>query len=79
VAKSKKGILLSQRKYVLDLLSEAEMLGCRSIDSPMDVNTKLLPDQGKLLENARQYRRLVRKLNYLTVIRSNITFTVRVW
>ena len=79
MAKSKKGILLSQRKYVLDLLSEAEMLGCRSIDSPMDVNTKLLPDQGKLLENARQYRRLVRKLNYLTVIRSNITFTVRVW
>ena len=60
MARSKKGILLSQRKYVLDLLSEAEMLGCRSIDSPMDVNTKLLPDQGKLLEDVERYRRLVK-------------------
>ena len=40
VARSKKGILLLQRKYVLDLLSEAGMLRCRSIDFLMDVNTK---------------------------------------
>ena len=52
------------------------MLKCRSIDSPMDVNTKLLPDQGELLEDVGRYRRLVRKLNYLTVIRPDITFTV---
>jgi len=44
VARSKKSILLSQSKYVLYLLSEAEMLGCRSIDYPIDMNTKLLPD-----------------------------------
>jgi len=44
VAMSKKSILLSQRKYVLNLLSEAKMLEYRSIDSPMNVNTKLLPD-----------------------------------
>ena len=49
VARSKKDILLSQRKYVLDLLSEAEMLGCRSIVSLMNVNTKLLLDQGSFL------------------------------
>ena len=34
---------------MFDLLSEAGMLGCRSIDSPMDVNTKLLPDRGSFL------------------------------
>jgi len=60
---SKKNIFLSQRKYTLDLLSEAEMLGCRSTDSPMGMNTKMLPDQGKLLENVERYRRLVKKLN----------------
>ena len=42
VARSK-DILLSQRKYVLNLLSEAGMLGSKSIDSRMNVNTKLLP------------------------------------
>ena len=44
VARSKKSILLSQNKYVLDLLSEAGMLECKSISSPIDVNSKLLPD-----------------------------------
>jgi len=78
VARSKKGILLSQRKYIIDLLSDAGMLGCRIIGSLMDVNTKLLADQRKLLENVRRYKRLVGKLNYLTVIRSDITFAVSV-
>ena len=37
MARSKKKILLSQRKYVLDLLSDAGMLKCRRIDFSMDV------------------------------------------
>jgi len=57
VVRSKNGILLSQRKYLLNLLSETGMLGCMSINSPMDVNTKLLLDQGELLDDA--YKRLV--------------------
>ena len=60
VDRSKKSILLSQRKYVLDLLSESGMLRCRSINSPMDVNTKLLPDEGELFKDVGRYKRLVR-------------------
>jgi len=56
VAKSKKGILLSQRKYIVDLLSKAEILECKNIDSPIDVNTKLLPDQGSFLRMLRGIR-----------------------
>ncbi|XP_020253438.1 uncharacterized protein LOC109830555 [Asparagus officinalis] len=59
VAKSTKGVFLSQRKYVLDMLLKTRMLGCRSSDSPMDVNSKLLPDQRELLKDIGQYRRLV--------------------
>ena len=59
----KKDILLSQRKYILDLLSETEMLECRSIDSLMNVNTKMLPNQGELLKDARRYKRLVELSN----------------
>ena len=73
MTRSKKDILLSQKKYVLDLLSEVGMLKCRSINSPMDVNTKLLPDQGELLEDAGRYKRLMGKLKYLMVSRPDIT------
>jgi len=59
VVRSKKSIFLSQIKYMLDLHSEAGMLGCRIIDSLMNVNTKLLPDQGELLEDVWRYKRLV--------------------
>ena len=64
----KKGILLSERKYVLDLSLKTGMLGCRSSDSPIDVNTKLLPDQRELIEDVGWYMRFVGKLTYLTVI-----------
>jgi len=52
------------------------MLEYMSIDSLMNVKRKLLPYQGELLEDVGRYRRLVEKLNYLLVTRSNITFIV---
>ena len=44
--------LLSHRKYVLDLLSETGMLGSKTIDPPMDSNTKLMADHGELLTDS---------------------------
>ncbi|RVW76260.1 Retrovirus-related Pol polyprotein from transposon RE1 [Vitis vinifera] len=41
VARSKRGIVVSQRKYILDLLKETGMSGCRSADTPIDPNQKL--------------------------------------
>ena len=75
---SKKDIFLSRRKYILNLLSEDGMLKCKSIDSPMDVNTKLLLDKEEPLEDIRRYKRFVRKLNYLTMTRPDITIAVSV-
>ena len=41
VARSKKGIVISQRKYILDLLSETGLLGCKPADTPMDPTKRL--------------------------------------
>ena len=41
VARNKSGIVMSQRKYVLDLLKETCMMGCKPIDTPMDPRIKL--------------------------------------
>jgi Reverse transcriptase (RNA-dependent DNA polymerase) len=41
VARSKKGVVLSQQKYVLDLLRDTGMLGCRPVNTPIDPNHKL--------------------------------------
>ena len=41
VARSKKGIMVSQQKYILDLLKEIGMMGCRPANTPIDPNQKL--------------------------------------
>ena len=41
VAQSKKGIVVSQEKYVLDILKEIGMSNCRPVDTLMDHNQKL--------------------------------------
>lgn len=35
VARSKEGITISQGKYILDLLEEIGMSGCKPVDTPM--------------------------------------------
>jgi len=54
------------------------LINSKSVDTPMDPNTKLLPNQGKSRSDPEQYRRLVGKLNYLTVTRPDISFAVSV-
>ncbi|GAV59104.1 hypothetical protein CFOL_v3_02637, partial [Cephalotus follicularis] len=78
VVKSKKGVSLSQRKYVLDLLSEAGMLGSKPVDIPMDPHQKFGINDGSPLKDVHQYRSLIGKLIYLTVTRPDISFAVGV-
>ncbi|XP_061366398.1 uncharacterized protein LOC133317477 [Gastrolobium bilobum] len=44
----------------------------------MDPSVKLLPNQGEPLSDHKRYRRLVEKLNYLTVTRPDISFAISV-
>ncbi|KAK3027217.1 hypothetical protein RJ639_040806 [Escallonia herrerae] len=76
VTRSKKGIFLSQRKYVLDLLVETRKAGAKPCNTPMNPSVHLTKDDGDCLDDPEKYRRLVGKLNYLTVTRPDIAYAV---
>lgn len=78
VARLRKGIFISQRKYILDLLTKTGLLGTRPAETPIEVNHDLYDQDGRSLIDANEYQRLVRKLTYLLLIRPNIIFTVGV-
>ena len=54
------------------------MLDCKPVDTPMDPNVKLVPRQEEPLRDPGRYRRLVRRLNYLTITQPDISFPVSV-
>ena len=76
IARSKKGIAVSQRKYVLDLLNETGMLGCKPAETPMDSTVKLEESDGSPPVDKGRYQRLVGKLIYLSHTRPDIGFSV---
>ena len=76
MAKSKKGISISQRHYALSLLLKAGFLGCKPVTTPMEVNIKLTQDDGESLEDLEFYRRLIGKLLYLTITWPDLSYAV---
>ena len=69
--------MLSQRKYAHDLLSEIGKLGVTQCSIPMTPNVQITKEGG-LFEEPKKYRRLVGKLNYFTVTRLDIAYSVSV-
>nr|KYP41329.1 Copia protein [Cajanus cajan] len=76
VVYSKKGIFISQKKYVLDLLKETGKLGCRTSTVPIEQNHKIGSEESAPVEKA-QYQRLVGKLIYLSHTRPNIAYAMQ--
>jgi len=68
------GIFVSQKKYATDLLKRLNMLHCKSTSTPMNVNEKLVVNDGTGMANAKQFRSIVGGLNYLCHTRPDITF-----
>ena len=62
VARSSHGISVSQRKYVLDLLRETGMSGCKPVETPMNPNIKLEACGEGILVGRGKFQRLVGKL-----------------
>ena len=78
VKKASNGIILTQRRYALDLLKKANMENCKPMSTPMGSATKLFKEQGTLLSIEEQfnYRSTVGALQYLTMTRPDLAFAV---
>ena len=46
---------MNQIKYALEILEETDMLDCKPVDTPMDLNVKLVPRQVEPLCDPRKY------------------------
>ena len=76
LSRLKHGIFLSQRHYILSILSNCGMMGCKPSSIPMMPNNKLHISSRDPLPDPDIYRRLIGKLLYLTISRLGICFIV---
>ncbi|XP_019241230.1 PREDICTED: uncharacterized protein LOC109221221 [Nicotiana attenuata] len=85
VLRSQQGILLNQRKYVLELISEMGLSGAKPYATLLETNQKLTTmEYDKAvgttddlpLQDICVYQRLLGKLLYVTITRPDISYTV---
>lgn len=86
VMRSTKGIILIQRKYSLDLLSEVGLTGANPAQTSLESNKKLttvdydtlVGNTGDVtLEDVAGYQKMIGKLIYLTITRLDICFVMQ--
>ncbi|GJW04091.1 putative RNA-directed DNA polymerase [Tanacetum coccineum] len=70
------GILLSQKKYILELLQSAGLSNCNPVSSPMVTSSSLSLDDSTAFSNPVKYRQVVGSLQYVTLSRPDIAFAV---
>ncbi|XP_058724364.1 phospholipid-transporting ATPase 2-like isoform X1 [Vicia villosa] len=75
VAHSRKGIFISQQKYIADLLKETGKTACKPASVPMDPNLKLGNTEDVAVDKE-MYQRLVGRLIYLSHTRPDIAYAV---
>ena len=78
VAYAQRGYLVSQQKYTSDILSRACHTDTRTAVTPIELHHRLSSSDGELLQELMRYRQLVGAFVYLTIIRPDISYTVRV-
>jgi histone deacetylase 1/2 len=72
------GIMLTQEKYARDLLDRVGLKSCKALPTPLSASEKLSVAEGELLgpEDSTRYRSIVGALQYLTLTRPDIAFSV---
>ncbi|XP_038683083.1 uncharacterized mitochondrial protein AtMg00810-like [Tripterygium wilfordii] len=76
ITRSNSGLMVTQRKYALDLLHDSNFLDAKPLASPTELNTHLSIQSGTLLPDVGLYRRLIGRLTYLTLTRPDVSYAV---
>lgn len=76
INRSSDGISVCQRKYVLNLLQDTWLIGCKPHSTPMDSTNQLHMCDENLLPDPKIYRSLIGRLLYLGIARPDISFSV---
>lgn len=69
-------LMLSQQKYIVDLLKKTNMNNCKPMSSPMFASTKLSAFDSISMDDPTLYRSVVGNLQYLLITRPNLSFVV---
>ena len=77
-AQSSEGILMTQQKYILELLEETKHTHCHTSETPIEVNHKLTILETDPQVEISSYQKLIGKLLYLSHTRPDICYSVNV-
>ena len=78
VAYSPRGYLLSQSKYVANILEQARLTNNKTIDTLIEVNARYSSSDGLPLSDSTLYRTIIRSLVYLIITRPYIVYVVHI-
>jgi hypothetical protein len=70
------GLHLRQSKYILDLLDRTQMTECRPYLAPCTSGSKMSKFDGEPLSSPAEYRHIVGALQYVTLTRPDIAYSV---
>ena len=70
------GLFLSQRQYIRDLLTKTQMNGANSVATLLATSSALTLNIGSILFDPSKYCNVVGCLQYLSLTRPNVTYTV---
>ncbi|XP_019052729.1 PREDICTED: uncharacterized protein LOC109114491 [Nelumbo nucifera] len=70
------GIVLTQQRYILHLFNHTNLAEVKPLTSSMEANIKLFKFSGDSLSDPFEYRNIVGTLQYVTITRFDIPFSV---
>ncbi|KAL0350510.1 UNVERIFIED_CONTAM: Retrovirus-related Pol polyprotein from transposon RE2 [Sesamum radiatum] len=77
LARSAHGLLVTQQKYLTDILTDVTLLDAKVTSTPLPPGLHLTTATGSLLPDPGPYRRLIGRLLYLGFTRPDISFAVQ--
>ena len=77
VIRDASGTVLSQRKYISDIIKDLKLDSSKPVSSPLPKGLGLSTDLGECLDDPEIYRRLIGRLLYLNITRPDISYATQ--